>query len=145
MKLSSRFSFITLRSCSKISNCISQIPGTRFSETSKEIKRFTTRQRNRVCQDIFLKSEVQSTIQHLWFLLSKSRPWNVRTQDDTTTGQGGRVFCKATEQHRVTAHFPEHRKSVSSNMGLYLVFSLAILSFSHERIKTSHRKSQLPT
>lgn len=82
-------------------------------------------------------------MQDLSLLLPKSRPRNVKTQD--LTWQGGGVFCKATEQHRVTGHFPEHRKSVSSNMGLYLVFRLAVLSFSHERTKTFQRKSQLPT
>lgn len=84
-------------------------------------------------------------MQDLSLLLSKSRPRNVKTQDLTSTWQGGGVFCKAAEQHRVTGHFPEHRESVSSNMGLYLVFRLAMLSFSHERTKTFQRKSQLPT
>lgn len=65
-------------------------PDTQISETLKGIKRCTTRQRNCVFKDVLLKSEIQSTIQGPWFLLSKSRPWN-----DTTTGQGGGVFCNS--------------------------------------------------
>lgn len=105
-----RFSFIWLRSWSKITNCIFQIPGTSYTDSPRHHNRTKDLSQGREIvsnKDVLLsKSEViqysnaQSIMQDLSLLLSKSIPCNVRSQGDTRTGQVGGGFL----QRKRTTH-----------------------------------------
>lgn len=109
-----RFSFIWLRSWSKITNCISQIPGTSYTDSPRHQNRSKDLSQDREIvsnkdkllskSEVIQYSNVQSIMQDLSLLLSKSIPCNVRSQGDTRTGQVGGVFCKGKEQHTVIVH-----------------------------------------